>query len=92
MSNMNDENKLGRCFLHQRMITKGLVKEKEYKCAGCGHALKYDKVYWKTSTSVQAYLKKKGLEFHESQTKSGGKTLVTKKIRPKEEQVCQVET
>jgi hypothetical protein len=81
MTKIGDDNRLGRCFLHKRTITKGLVKEKDYKCAGCGHALKYDKNYWRTSTGVKAYLNKKGLEFKESQTKSGGKTLITKKVQ-----------
>lgn len=75
-----EDDRLGRCFLHRRTITKGLVKEKDYKCAGCGHALKYDRNFWRTSTNVKKYLTKKGLKFAESKTQKGYPTLITKKV------------
>jgi hypothetical protein len=89
-SNNNSEDKrtnLGRCFLHRKNITRGLLKEKDYKCSGCSHALKYDDNYWRTSVKVQEYLKMKGLEFKESVTKKGHATLITKKIK-KEAIIC----
>ena len=81
MSSIREENKLGRCFLHRTIITKGLLKEKDYKCVGCNHALKYERPYWRTSSKVKAYLKLKGIEFIESQTKKGHPTLITKKVK-----------
>jgi heterodisulfide reductase subunit B len=80
-SYIHEENILGHCFKHKRAITKGMNKNKDYKCSGCLHSMKYDKEYWHTNPNVQEYLKKKQLVFVNGQTKSGKKTLGTQTVR-----------